>query len=67
MKNKSMTKSLQTYDKRGGGPLFNFQYRWGRANFLVEILNISLVLNLVHKILAPTGSEIREERYDPST
>ena len=59
---KSMTKSLQTYDKRGGGPLFNFQYRWGRANFLVGILNISLVLKWVTLLLAPTGSEIRERR-----
>ena len=53
--------------KEGGGPLFNFQYRWGRANFLVEIVNISLVLKWFSLLLVPTGSEIREERYDPST
>ena len=64
---KSMTKSLQTYDKRGGGTLFNFQYRWGRANLLVGILNISVVFKWLQLLLAPTGSEIRERRYDPST
>ena len=53
--------AADVWQKRGG-PLFNFQYRWGRANFLVEIVNISMVFKWSHKILAPTGSEIREER-----
>ena len=51
--------------KKDGVPLFDFQYRWGRANFFVEIVNISLVLLRSYKILAPTGTESREERKNP--
>ena len=33
----AMSKSLQTYEKRGGVPLVDFQYCWGRANLFVII------------------------------
>ena len=51
--------------KKRGVRTFHFQYRWGRANVLTEIVNISLVLKRSCSLLAPTGTESREDRKNP--
>ena len=57
-----MSKSLQTYEKIEGSALFTFNIAGGRANFRIEIVDISLAFKRNRSELAPTKTESHEKR-----